>query len=80
MIQTRVVGRVQTTIALFGILLATLLLARGSVVAVGISADSIADNQLWFSRKKSVQVELEQPCPRLGTIYSLCSVYYPNIR
>ena len=27
-----------------------------------------------------MQVELEQPCPCLGTIYSLCSVYYPNIR
>ena len=30
--------------------------------------------------QKSVQVELEQTYPRLGTIYSLCSVYYPNIR
>ena len=27
-----------------------------------------------------MQVELEQTYPRLGTIYSLCSVYYPNIR
>ena len=26
------------------------------------------------------EVELEQTHPRLGTIYSLCSVYYPNIR
>ena len=26
-----------------------------------------------------MQVELEQTYPRLGTIYSLCSVYYPNI-
>ena len=30
--------------------------------------------------KKSVQIELEQPYQRLGAIYSLCSVYYPNIR
>ena len=30
--------------------------------------------------KKSVQVELEQPYPCLGTIYSPCSVSYPNIR
>ena len=36
--------------------------------------------QIGFSRKKSVQVELEQPYPCLDTIYSLCSVYYPNIR
>ena len=36
--------------------------------------------QVRFSRKKSVQVELEQPYPCLGTIYSLCSVSYPNIR
>ena len=27
-----------------------------------------------------MQAELEQTYPRLGTIYSLCSVYYPNIR
>ena len=27
-----------------------------------------------------MQAELEQPYPRQGTIYSLCSVYYPNIR
>ena len=27
-----------------------------------------------------MQVELEQPYPCLDTIYSLCSVYYPNIR
>ena len=27
-----------------------------------------------------MQSELEQTYPRLGTIYSLCSVYYPNIR
>ena len=27
-----------------------------------------------------MQTELEQTYPRLGTIYSLCSVYYPNIR
>ena len=31
-------------------------------------------------RVEFVQVELEQPYPCLGTIYSLCSVYYPNIR
>ena len=33
------------------------------------------DKQPSRSRKKSVQVELEQTYPRLGTIYSLCSVY-----
>ena len=32
------------------------------------------------SLEKSVQAELEQPYPRRGTIYSLWSVYYPNIR
>ena len=30
--------------------------------------------------KSLCEVELEQTYPRLGTIYSLCSVYYPNIR
>ena len=40
----------------------------------------LSHTKAWFSRKKSVQVELEQTYPRLGAIYSLCSVYYPNIR
>ena len=30
--------------------------------------------------KSLCRSELERTYPRLGTIYSLCSVYYPNIR
>ena len=42
-----------------------------------VRSDSILRDDIV---KSHVQVELEQPYPCLGTIYSLCSVSYPNIR